>query len=134
MEYDLSQLDSAPVDPALPAINGRIESAYITVGESEKEVSGFSVSEAADGDVWLNLDYSYDVSSGQRKVQLDLLSFYEDGFAFQDRAIEIVAESQYEGAVQSVWIGPDKVVPGRYWVYLYDDDRKVAEVQYEVAP
>lgn len=67
-------------------------------------------------------------------MQLDLLTFYEDGFAFQDRAIEIEAENQYEGAVQSVWIGPDKVVPGRHWVYLYDDDRKVAEVQYEVTP
>ena len=134
VEYDLSQLDPTLTDPALPAINGRIENAYITVGESEKEVSGFSVSDAADGEVWLNLDYSYDVPTGQRKVQLDLLSFYEDGFAFQDRSVEMVAESQYEGVAQSFWIGPAQVVPGRYWVYLYDGDRKVAEVQYEVAP
>ena len=132
--YDLSQLDLTLADPALPAINGRIDSAYITVDDGEKVVSGFSVSDAANGEVWLNLDYSYDVSNGQRKVQLDLRSFYEDGFAFQDRTVEIEAESRNEGAAQSVWIGPDTVVPGRYWVYLYDGDRKVAEVQYEVTP
>ena len=132
--YDLSQLDLTPADPALPAINGRIDSAYITVDDGEKVVSGFSVSDAANGEVWLNLEYSYDVSSGQRKVQLDLRSFYEDGFAFQDRTVEIETERRYEGAAQSVWIGPDTVVPGRYWVYLYDSDRKVAEVQYEVTP
>ena len=132
--YDLSQLDPTPANPALPAINGRIDSAYVTVGDGEKAVSGFSVSDAAYGGVWLNLDYSYDVSNGQRKVQLDLRSFYEDGFAFQDRTVVIEAESRYEGTAQSVWIGPDTVVPGRYWVYLYDSDRKVAEVQYEVTP
>ena len=132
--YDLSQLDLTPADPVLPDINGRIDSAYITVGDGKKVVSGFSVSDAASGEVWLNLDYSYDVSNGERQVQLHLRSLYEDGFSFQDRTLEIEAESRYEGAAQSVWIGPDKVVPGRYWVYLYDSDRKVAEVQYEVTP
>ena len=132
--YDLSQLDPGPVDSSLPSINGRIDRAYITIGGGDKGVSSFSVSDAPDAEVWLRLDYSYKVSGGQRKQNLNVLSLYEDGFAFGNSFVEIEAESRYKGRVQSVWVGPSKVVPGRYWIYVYDGDRKVAEVLYEVLP
>ena len=132
--YDLSRLDLGPVDSSLPSINGRINRAYITIGNGDTGVSSFSVSDAPDGEVWLRLEHSYKVSGRQSKQTLNVLSFYEDGFAFGDSFVEIEAESRYEGGIQSVWIGPNQVVPGRYWVYVYDGDRKVAEVRYEVLP
>ena len=115
-------------------INGRIDRAYITICSGDKGVSSFSVSDVPDGEVWLRLDYSCKVSGSQRKQNLNVLSFYEDGFVFGDSFVEIDAESRYIEGVQSVWIGPSKVVPGRYWVYVYDGDRKVAEVRYEALP
>ena len=132
--YDLSRLDLGPVDSSLPSINGRINRAYITIGNGDTGVSIFSVPDAPDGEVWLRLEHSYKVSGRQSKQTLNVLSFYEDGFAFGDSFVEIEAESRYEGGIQSVWIGPNQVVPGRYWVYVYDGDRKVAEVRYEVLP
>ena len=132
--YDLSRLDLGPVDSSLPSINGRINRAYITIGNGDTGVSIFSAPDAPDGEVWLRLEHSYKVSGRQGKQTLNVLSFYEDGFAFGDSFVEIEAESRYEGGIQSVWIGPNQVVPGRYWVYVYDGDRKVAEVRYEVLP
>ena len=48
--YDLSQLDPGPVDSSLPSINGRIDRAYITIGNGDKGVESFSVSDAPDGE------------------------------------------------------------------------------------
>ena len=132
-DYDLSQLDMHPTDPTLPSINGHIEEAYVTIGEDGPKVSSFSVGDAAAQAVWLNLDYSYNFTGGPPKLVLDLVEFYEDGFEFRRDTAEIAAESQYIGggylvALDSQW------APGRYWVYIYDGDRKVAEVQYKVTP
>ena len=133
--YDLSQLDPGPVDSSLPSINGRIDRAYITIGSGDKGVPEFFPSPMR-----RTVRYGYASTiptrfpEGQRKQNLNVLSFYEDGFAFRDSFVEIDAESRYEGGVQSVWVGPSKVVPGRYWIYVYDDDRKVAEVRYEISP
>ena len=130
--YDTSQIDAAPIDPALPSINGRIDEAYVTLGDGKKVASSFSLSDVADDAVWLNLEYSYNISGERRGQTLNVLSFYEDGFAFEDSYLEIEAESRNVGGTTSVWIGPSKVVPGRYWVYVYEGDRKVAEVRYDV--
>ena len=133
-DYDLSQLDLRPADPTLPSINGQIDEAYVTIGEDGPRVSSFSVEDAADHTVWLNLDYSYNVTGGPHKLVLDLVEFYEDGFEFRRGPVEITAESQYIGGGSLASVGTDKWASGRYWVYLYDGDRKVADVQYEVTP
>ena len=133
-DYDLSHLDLRPADPTLPSINGQIDEAYLQIGEDGPSVSSFSVEDPADQTVWLNLDYSYNVTGGPHKLLLDLVEFYEDGFEFRRGTVEITAESQYIGGVSSAYVGSDKWAPGRYWVYLYDGDRKVVDVQYEVTP
>ena len=97
-------------------------------------MSSFSVEDVANQTVWLNLDYSYNVTGGPHKLVLALVEFYEDGFAFRRGSVEITAESQNIGGVSFAYVGSDKWAPGRYWVYLYDGDRKVADVQYEVTP
>ena len=132
--YDVSQLDMRPSDPTLPSFNGHVVEAYINIGEDGPDVSSFSVGDVGDRTVWLNLDYSFSVTGGPRKLLLDLVEFYEDGFEFRQSSVAITAKSEYIGGSQSVSVGPDKWIPGRYWVYVYDGDRKVADVQYEVTP
>ena len=132
--YDVSQLDLSPAESTLPSINGHNDEAYINIGEDGPRVSSFSVKDARDRTVWLNLDYSYNVEGGPHKLLLELVEFFEDGFEFRRGSVEITAESQYIRGWSSVSVGPNRWAPGRYWAYLYDGDRKVFEVQYEVTP
>ena len=133
--HDLSQLDASVADPSLPKINGRIDRAYITIGEGGPEASSFSAQDVQ-GYVLLNVEYSYSVKGGPYDVSLDLVEFYEDGFEFRRGSLQkIRATDQYIGGTRLAWVGqPERWAPGRYWVYVYAGDRKVAEVQYEVTP
>ena len=68
---------------------------------------------------------------------MEIVEFYEDGFKFSRRSHEITAEARFVGGGGLFPVGPPpwhKWAPGRYWVYVYAGDRKVAEVQYEVTP
>ena len=131
--YDLSGLDSDPVWPYFGAINGQIDEAYITIDQNGPEVTSFSKDDVNDR-VLLNLEYSYSVTGGSHGVPLEIVEFYEDGFEFHRRAHKITAEDQYIGGTSWFWIGFKPWAPGRCWVYIYEDDRKLAEVQYEVTP
>ena len=135
-DYDISQLDTGPVDPTLPSISGHIDEAYIATVTDGPAVSGFSTQEVSDW-VYLTLKYSYNVSGGPHEVPLEIVEFYEDGFEFSRRSGELTAEARYIGGTAwfSVGTSPSQQwAPGRYWVYVYEGERKVAEVQYEVAP
>ena len=134
--YDLSRLDSGPVDPILPSINGRIDQAYVAIGTEGPAVSVFSAQDVSDW-VHLTLEYSYDVSSGPRELPLEIVEFYEDGFEFSRNSGDLTAETTYIGGTSWFAVGqspPRKWAPGRYWVYVYSDDHKIAEVSYEVTP
>ena len=134
--YDLSRLDTAPVDPTLGAINGRIDQAYVSTAMSGPAESTFSAQDITDW-VHLTLKYSYSVSGGSHEVALDVVEYYEDGFEFNRRSVELIAEAQYVGGTSWFPVGAPpsrKWAPGRYWVYILAGDRKVAEVQYEVTP
>ena len=134
--YDLSQLDKDPADPILTSINGRIDEAYIATKTDGPAVSHFSVQDVTDW-VYLTLKYSYDVSGDPHEVSLEIVEYYEDGFEFRRRIGELTAEARYIGGTAWFSVGaspPQKWAPGRYWVYIYHEDRKVAEVQYEVTP
>ena len=133
VEHDLSRLDPSAYDPSLPNINGRIDQAYITLNPDGTPVSMFSTSDVA-GYVWLNLEYSYNVGGAPRETTLEIVEFYEDGFEFKRRRYTISAQSAYIGGTSWYSIGANPPAPGRYWVYVYDGARKVAEVQYEVTP
>ena len=101
---------------------------------SRKENEQWIVGSWAVAGLWLNLEHSCSVTNSSHKLCLDVVEFYEDGFEFSRDSVEITAESQYIGAGSSVTVGSDNWAPGRYWVYLYDGDRKVAHLQYEVTP
>ena len=134
--HDLSRLDTTPVDPSLSSINGRIEEAYVSMKTDAPAVSTFSAQNVT-GWVYLTLKYSYSVSGGQREVPLEIVEYYEDGFEFNRRSGDLTAEAKYAGGTSWFSVGAppsQKWAPGRYWVYVYAGDRKVAEVQYEVTP
>lgn len=133
--YDLGSLDLDPVDPGLPSINGRVDSAHIVIGENDLPVSGFS---ARDIDDWvgLKLEFSYRVN-GESEVPLRIVEFYEDGLEFNDTRTILSAGPGLIGESQwwSVGAGPTREwAPGRYWVYVYANGHKVAEVDYLVTP
>ena len=68
---------------------------------------------------------------------LEYVEYYEDGFAFRRQVWDHTFDPSAIGARTGRGIGfpPDeKWATGRYWVYVYDGDRKVAEVTYEVLP
>ena len=71
------------------------------------------------------------------KCRLEIVEYFEDGFEFRRRSDKLTAEDRYIGGTSwwSVGLPPSrKWYPGRYWVYVYAGERKVAEVQYEVTP
>ena len=134
--YDLSRLDSGPIDPSLPSINGRIDEAYIGISTDGPPVSDFSAQDITDW-VYLTLKYSYKVSGATREVPMEIVEYYEDGFEFSRRSHTLTAEARYNGGTSWFSVGQSpsgKWAPGRYVVYVYSGKRKVAEVEYEVTP
>ena len=135
-DYDISQLDTSQANPSLPSINGRIDEAYVAIGWGGPAVSDFSAQDVTDS-VYLTLKYSYNVSAGSHEVPLEIVEYYEDGFEFSRRRGELNAEAKHIGGTAGFSVGTNpsrKWTPGRYWVYVYEGERKVAEVQYEVTP
>ena len=134
--YDLSRLDPGPVDPGLPGIDGRIDDAYIITSQAGPPVSAFSARDVTDW-VYVTLEYSYNLSGGTREVPLEIVEYYEDGFEFSRRSAGLTAEARYTGGTSWFPVGvppPRKWAPGRYVVYVYTGDRKLAEVEYQVTP
>jgi hypothetical protein len=132
--YDIHRRDTGAVDPTLPGINGRIDAAYISTTQRGPTTVSFSAS-ATNDVVWLNLDYSYQLAFGSRDVNLTIVEFYEDGFETRRRDNTISADAGFIGGNTWYSIGPastQRWATGRYWVYVYDGDRKVAEVGFEV--
>ena len=134
--YDLSRLDTGPVAPNLPGINGRIDEAYVAISTDGPPVTTLSAQDVSDW-VRLTLKHSYDVSGGPHEVSLEIVEYYEDGFEFRRRSGKLTANTGYSGGTLWFSVGQSpsrKWAPGRYWVYVYAGERKVAEVQYEVTP
>ena len=119
--YDLSRLDSGPVDSSLPSINGRIDNAYITTVAEGPAVTEFSAQDVTDW-VYLTLKYSYSVSGGSHEVALEIVEYYEDGFEFSRRSRTLTAEDRYIGGTSWFSVGQSpsgKWAPGRYVVQVY---------------
>ena len=128
--------DPTPPDPALPTVNGRIDAAYIALSENREPVNGFSAGEVSDW-VFLTVEHSYSITGSPQELAFEVVEYFEDGFAAGRRNITVVAEPQYSGGTQWLSVGPNppqRWAPGRYWVYVYESGRKVAEVEFGVTP
>ena len=136
-EYDMSQVDTSPLKIRFSALNGQITRAYISLeaGADGAPVSRFSPADVADF-AWLTISYSYHHTTGDPdKAALEITQFYEDGFEFGRRTIEINTDSEHTGATYWIPVGasaPGLWAPGRYWALVHEGGDKVAEVAYEV--
>ena len=77
--YNLTRFDDRPVDPDLPAFNGRIQEVSIVIGDDDSPVTEFY----ADVGEWmrLRLKYSHDVPR-ERTIEIKMLRYFEDGLAY----------------------------------------------------
>ena len=132
--HDLSRLDASPVSPNLSGIAGRIDAAYVALGTNGPARSEFS-SQAISDWILLTLKISNQVSNFQQETQLEIVEAYQDGIVVRRRTVTVTAEAGHIGSTYyySVGSSPSKAwAVGRYYVYVYEGDRKVAEVQYTV--
>ena len=140
-EYDISRLDASPTKIRFAALNGQITRARLSLesGADGAAAASFSPSDIQDF-AWLVIDYSYHhVTGDPEKVTLEIREFYEDGFEFGRRSVEVSADPQRSGSVwtYSFPVGADERdlwAAGRYWAFVYEGGDKVAEVSYEVTP
>ena len=125
-------------DPTLRSVQGRMDEYWIsTTYDGEAEGPTFSISELQE-ELWLHVRFSYSLESGEVEAPFEVVEYYQDGFVFarrvESRIVYADAEDlPYEG---SFWIGlrPDEMTPGRYQVHLYDDGKKLFELEYELVP
>ena len=133
--YDTSRIDTSPAIPSLPGINGRIDSAYVSLSSGGAPIASFS-SGQHNGWAYINLDYSYRVAGGPYQIEFQLVEMYEDGHEIGRMDFAIEAQDRYSGG--SIWlsVGPTtgKWKPGQYWAFVYQGETKIAEVQWTVHP
>ena len=127
--YDTSRLDASPVDPDLPAVNGRVADAYVAVDGGGSPAATFTA--GAYERLVLVLESG---DNAREPLDLEVVEYYEDGFAFARHTLTLDASPHTTGATGRVYLrkGGADAAPGTYYVYVYDGDRKVAEVQYTV--
>ena len=142
--FDTSHQDTTAPDPVIPLMDGQVERAWVSLsrGQAVSEIS------SSDRGRSLSLDILYSCGKAcHAPWPLTIIHYYEgDGFNFNPR--------HYEGESLSFnLIGHDvrqtrdrnerryrlgtlatRGPPGRYWVYAYLGDRKIAEVSYEILP
>ena len=134
--YDTSARDAAPPDPRFRTVNGRIDVAYLAATDGGTPTTSFSA-QVVDDWAWLFLDYSYSLGSGTREVALELVDYYEDGFAFDRRHVSFTADADFIGGSWWLPVGqsPSKLwAPGQYRLRVYNEGRKLVELEYEVTP
>jgi len=128
--------DPSPAEPILPAINGRVDRAYLALSPDGPAVNSFSAADVT-GWAYLTLEYSQRVEGSVRELTLEIVEHYEDGFPYSRREVAMTFQPQHAGGTQWISIGPQpgqRWAPGRYWAYVYESGRKIAEVEYEVTP
>ena len=126
--------DASPVDPSLPTVNGSIERAYLTLNRDDRPISAFSVADAT-GWAYLTLEYSHRVEGSAKELTLEIVEYFEDGLPYARREVATNFRPQHVGGTQWISIGPQpgqRWATGRYWAYVYEAGRKVAEVEFEV--
>ena len=141
--------DTGSVNPELATIaGGQVINAFVSLeddwdafGDWESFIArgteSFSVADAAGKYVFVYLGLTVPVTVDPKILPLEVIEHYEDGFLYDDYVARLEFEPEWNRGWWRLRIGPrkdDPWLPGRYWVFLYDGERKVAEVTYEVTP
>ena len=136
--------DTSPVNPALPALNSQVENVELVRrqdGEIIERQSGFaqiSASRISDR-YWLSLYIPNSIPlPAEREVEYEMVEYYEDGFVLDRRTYTVTYPAGYDWdytAFCCIGFIPNYRWPtGLYWVYVYHEDRKIAELRFEVTP
>jgi hypothetical protein len=134
--------DRGPVIAELPEVYGWIDRAYLSLDgdrsldEAGLPVSAFAVADGGDR-AWLILEYSHDYAGPPTELAFEVVECYEDGFPYRRDSLTIEAHPRYSGGARGIAIGPgpgQDWAPGRHWVYVHHEGRKVAQVEFEVTP
>ena len=144
--YDLSRLDHRQVNPNMVSIEGRVAEAFISLSPDSRHdpssrISRVSLSEmeSIGGRVYVHWRVTFPAAAQDVGVPMTTVSYYEDGFMYRTR---------YNVDTLDVWAGksddwetaqvgrsdPGRWALGDYGVYIYDGDRKVAQVEFTVVP
>ena len=148
--YDNSHVDTSPANPKLPG-DVEITRAYMSLDRDRPEetrTDSFSASETQET-VFLNLHFSLPTGWQTQKLPLTFVTYFEDGFAFRNRTItrtfyagrsQVTLPYSIDVRTGTTWIvkgsiePPPKWATGRYWVSVYHEEQKVAEVEFQVTP
>ena len=135
--YDTSARDTSPASPHLLTIDGRIHTAYLAAEIDGPTVMRISAEDVDDW-LWLLIRWNYSVGS-DTEVPLELVHYYQDGFEFGRSSTSFVADTAHNGGLWKWWlpVGSDpsaRWAAGKYRVYVYNEGRKLVELEYEVTP
>ena len=157
--YDLSHVDTSPPNPKLPG-GVEITQAYISLDRDRREATRtdrFSASEIRER-VYLSLHLSFPAVQQARELPLTVVEYFEDGFPYRVMDRTPTLNSGRTRSTRSYSVGPipgyswvpvihssrgaqrdvETEIPtwaaGRYWVHVYHEEQKVAEVEFEVTP
>ena len=133
--YPMPEESTGLTNPILRTINGRVHTAYLSASHEGTPVTSISA-DAVDDYLWLLLRWDYEVGS-DTEVPLDLVHYYEDGFEFGRRTVTFTADSRHNGSLWSWWLqvgqSPDNPwAVGNYGLHVYNEGRKLVELEYEV--
>ena len=131
--YDLSWLDTGPVQPDIPSIDGRMNDAYVSTVSYGPAVSTIMLEPDQRLRPRLNLKYSFTNPDGLRNLPIEVAHYFDDGFEFLRTSEALYLPSNSSNATHRMRL-PYEVREGRYWIYVYAGDRKLAEVTFEVIP
>ena len=131
--YDLTWIDDSPVQAQIAPIDGAIENAYLSFSPDGLAVSTVTLEPNRTSSLYVNLEYSYQPSSGLNNLPIEIALSYEDGFEIQRRQTLMPLPAGASHGTHSMWIrGADGL--GRYRVNAYWGEQKIAEVNFETVP
>ena len=131
--YDLSEINETAVEPDIAAIDGRIEEAYLSISRGGPPVPVVVAGPNRNAAIYLNLDYSYQNSSGLTSLPIEIATYFEDGFEFQRTVSELDLSAETSRQTHHVHIRYARV-PGQYWVQVHSGGQKIAQATFEAIP
>ena len=135
----VSPPDTAPVVPDLPDIGGYLDEAYLALDKDHRHTTAASVFSARDapGDAYLFIEGFRSKSQYAQDIHLEYVGYLEDGSRFFAKEAANIVKPSWSSFFYWIRIPPPEPShwpPGRYWVYVYSERQKIAQVEFEVVP
>ncbi len=142
--YDLSRLDHRPVDPNMASIDGQVTDAFLSLDPSARYQPGSRTNRVSlatlkklERRIYVHWQVTFPPAAQRMDIPMTTAAYHEDGFIFErsrdylDIRVGDTDDWETDGIGSS---DPDRWAIGQYGVYIYDGDRKVAQVEFEIVP